>query len=379
MRIGILTHNYPISASESKDAGKFVYAFTHELAKKNKVFVFCPDYGGKKDVDKQIQVTWFKWSKEKQKFGSWGLLSPLSLLKFIRLIYVGNSEVIDFARKNKIDYLLCFWNFPSGIFGWWVNKNLGIKYSTWALGSDIYIYPKLPIARQIIQIVLMGADNRFGNSYDICKRIEKLSGKKAKFLPTSNLISLGFFSKPKFMKNNFNFLSIARLEKVKGPDILIAASKLLNKRMSKFTVTFIGGGSMYEELNEDVRKSGLDDQIKILGYIEDQKIVNGYLKFSDSLIIPSRSESFPLVITEALQTGLPLIGSDVGDMPNFIGKNKLGFIFQKKNTKDLAMKMEKMIKDGKKLRSSKKKIMKDLSYQFRMERIVGNFLTSVRQ
>ncbi|GEM_PF-3500842 len=377
LKIGILTHNYPVSSKESKDAGKFVYAFCHELVKKADVFVSCPDYAGKKEKDKKVPVTWFDWRGPKEKFGSWGLMSPLSLLKFVKLIYFGNKEVISFVKKNRIDYLLCFWNFPSGIFGWYANKRLGVKYSTWALGSDIYIYPKIPIARQIIQIVLKGADKRFGNSYNINKVIERLSNKKAKFLPTSNLIVLSSYKKPKISKKKYNFITIARLEKVKGVDVLVEAANLLKKKRSDFTVTSIGAGSMFDLLQEKVKECGLSDNIKILGYVEDQSIVNGFLKDSDCLIIPSRSESFPLVVTEALQTNLPMIGANVGDMPDFIGKNKLGLIFEKENSKDLARKMEIMMKKGKMMKKKNVRLMRRLSGQFKLDNIVDNFLKSI--
>lgn len=370
MRIGILTHNYPVDAKESKDAGKFIYTFSHAIAEKEKVFVLCPDYGGIKVKDKKVPVTWFDWGGSKDKFGAWGLLSPLSLIKFLKLVKAGNREVIKFIENNKIDYLLCFWNFPSGVFGWYANKKLGIRYSTWALGSDIYIYPKLPIARQIIQIVLRNADKRFGNSYNINKSIEKLCGKKAIFLPTSNLVNLKAIKKTDLSKKNYNFLCIARLENVKGLDILLEATNILKRKNINFTVTSIGGGTMLNYLKDKSDEYGLTENFRVLGYVENQRIVNGFLKESDCLIIPSRSESFPLVVTEALQTNLPMIGSDVGDMPSFIGKNRLGLIFKKEDPHDLANKMLLMIKKGKILRKRNAKKMKRLSSQFRLENIV---------
>ncbi len=377
LRIGLLTHNYPTKQTESKDAGRFVYAFAHALSRKAKPYVFCPDYGGEKEIDLKVPVTWFDWGGGNEKFGNWKMYSPLSAVKFIKLTSTGCKEVLKFVNDNDIDYLISFWNFPSGVFGLYAKKKFGIHYSTWALGSDIYIYPKLPIVRQIVKRVLRNADIAFGNSYDIGRAIKKLSGAKSTFLPTSNLIENKKYKKPKLDKKKTNFLYLARLEKVKGPDVLIEAAGVLSTKTTNFTVTFIGSGSMSSELKDQIRRLHLEKIVKILGYIEDQQTVNGFIIESDCLVIPSRSESFPLVVTEALLPSLPMIGSNVGDMPEFVGKNNIGYIFPKENSRALAKVMLKMIKNAKKMKRSNKKKMHKLAEDFRLDRIVDKFLSSV--
>lgn len=377
LRVGILTHNYPLKSGESKDAGKFIFSFAQELAKKNKVFVLCPFYKGEKEAYKKIPVTWFKWNGGKEKFGTWKLYDPRTVFKFYRLIYNGRKAALSFVDRHNLDILLCFWNFPSGVFANHVKEKLGIPYVTWALGSDIYIYPKFPIVRQMTQGVLKNADKCFGNSYDICKNITKLARVNADFLPTSNAVNTGESVKPKLSSTGFNFLFLGRLEKVKGPDILLEGASILAKKGKSFTITMIGGGSLESELKENLRNLNLEHRVFILGYVEDQKVVNGYLKTCDALVIPSRSESFPLVVTEALQVGLPMIGSDVGDMPAFIGRNKLGFIFPREDPKALARTMEKMIKVGRKIKKDKKKLMKKLSNEFKLSSITNKFLSNV--
>lgn len=376
-RIGILTHNYPLYPEESKDAGKFVYNFAHKLAKKHKVFVFCPDYGGKKEKDTKVPVTWFDWKGDEEKFGNWKFYSPFSIWKFTKLMFFGCKDVIRFIRDNKIDYVLSFWNLPSGVFALWAKKKLGVSYSTWALGSDIYLYPKYPFLRQATRLVLKNADKVFVNSFDIGKVIKKLCGVNTFFLPAANTLEMKTCKKPNLDEDKFNFLCIARLERVKGIDILVEAAKILSKKERNFKVSFIGGGSMFADIKKLIENYKIKKVVNILGYVEDQAIVNGYLKACDCLIIPSRSESFPLVITEALQASLPMIGSNVGDMPEFIGENKLGYVFPKENAKSLAKVMEKMMKDGKNIRKTRKNSMKKLSLSFKLNRIVDKFLASI--
>lgn len=377
-RIGILTHNYPVYKNESKDAGKFVYAFAHELSKKSAVFVLCPDYGtGTKASERRVPVTWFNWGSNGKKFGNWSYYSPFSYLNAFRLFRRGNEAVSEFVTNNRIDYLISFWNFPSGVFALHANEELKIPYSTWALGSDIYFYSKLPIVRQIVSKVVKRADKVFGNSIDICKAIKGLTGRSAEVLLTSNLISIKDAKSPNLNKKLFNFLYLARLEKVKGPDLLIEATKILMEKRQDFEVNMIGTGSMYEGLQRKINDYKLNTKIKLHGYIEDQSIVNGYLKESDCLVIPSRSESFPLVITEAIQVGIPILGSDVGDVGYYVNKNKLGMVFSNGPSELLAGCMEKMITKGKELRKANSDKMFKLAREFELRNIVDKFYNSI--
>jgi glycosyltransferase involved in cell wall biosynthesis len=376
LRIGVITHNYPLRASESKDAGKFIYNFAQKLSEKVEVVeVFCPNYTGKKEKYKKVPVTWFKWGGGSEKFGNWGIFSLRSIYLFFNLWLVGNKEIEKFVKKNRINYLLCFWNFPAGLWGMHIKKKLGIPYVTWALGSDIYVFPKLPIIKQLTQIILKGADKCYGNSYDICKAIKKLAGIKAEFLPTSNPIDIVKSKRPNFQKNIFNFLFLGRSEKVKGPDILIEAVSKLAEKRKDFLVTMIGGGSLIDRLKQSVQELNISENVHILGYVEDQTVVNGYLINSDALVIPSRSESFPLVITEALQTGLPIIGSNVGDMPHVVKKYGLGYIFQSGDPQKLARVMEQMMRYGKGMRKKKRKLMGELYKGFQLDTVVNRLVS----
>ena len=58
------------------------------------------------------------------------------------------------------------------------------------------------------------------------------------------------------------------------------------------------------------------------------------------LIIPSRFDSIPVILSDALQCNIPIIGADIGDMGPLIKKYDLGFTFEKENKFELAAKIE---------------------------------------
>lgn len=163
MKIGIFTHNYPESDDDRKNAGVFVRDFAKELKKKHDVYIYRP--------------------KLPDKLGNWSFFSLWSVYKFIKLIFIGSRESIDFARENRLDYCLAAWAIPSGVFTMGIKKSLHIPYAVWCLGSDINFYAKIPVLRQIIKSVLKNADHVFANSLFLKSKVEKLSGRKCVFLP----------------------------------------------------------------------------------------------------------------------------------------------------------------------------------------------------
>src|SRR5258708_28485886 len=248
LKIGILTHNYPINSKERKDAGIFIYDFCQELSKHADVFVFCPDFGGKKEIYKKVKVTWFDWKGGNEKFGNWKLFNPLYVLKFFKLIYIGQSKAIEFARKNNLDYCLTCWTLPSAIFGLRIKQALNISYATWSLGSDVNKYVKIPILGQLIYLSLKSADSLFANSFALSRKVEGICGRRCDFMPAITTFNSRKDIRIQIDDNFYNFLFVGRLEKVKGLDILLSAVKKLSNKEASFRINLLGGGTLLEEL-----------------------------------------------------------------------------------------------------------------------------------
>lgn len=311
MNIAIFTHNYPKNKNDRKDAGTFVYDFAEKLRKKHNVFIFCPDYGNNK------------------KFGNWSIFNPLSAFYFFINIFFGIKESLKFVKNNKIDYILCAWAIPSGIYGLASKIKYGIRYGVWYLGSDLNIYSKFPILNVLIYFLSKKADNLFANSYALAKIATKKYN-KCLVLPASTKIKESIKPiKIKLDNKKINVLYVGRLEKVKGPDLLIEASKRIN---SKFIIRIIGEGTMKNRLE------GVAANVQFLGRLDTDEMLS-YMKYSDFLIIPSRNESLPLVILEAANYKLPVLASDVGDCKFVLDTYKIGKTFEKENIRDMIAKI----------------------------------------
>lgn len=360
MNIGIFTHNYPKTSKERKDAGIFVYDFAHQLKNKHNVYVFCPNYKGRKEKNIEVPVTWFKWGGN-EKLGSWKITNPLNIFRFVKLIYFGQKEAIEFINKNKIDHVLCCWAIPSAIIANIATKKTRIPYSSWSLGSDINKFAKIPLLKQMIVFSLANAKTRYANSYDLVKKIKSITGIDSHFLPAVTNFPTESLGKKK--KNKLTrFLYVGRLEAEKGPDVLIQAADILNNSKKKFVLNIIGDGSMRGDLQRDIDEN-LKGKVFIRGWASQNK-VSDYMFSSDYLIIPSRSESFPLVLLEAARNSLKIIATDVGDCKKVINKYNIGVVVKKENSKALARVMSNVITDGLDIsKESFRKLTKDISLE----------------
>ena len=153
---------------------------------------------------------------------------------------------------------------------------------------------------------------------------------------------------------------------IKGYDILAQSVKLLsnNSTLPNFRILIIG---LSEE--EDKKFSHLIQDLGIARYFISTGIrndVDRFLAISDIYLQPSRTEGLPLSIMEALQYGLPIIGSNIGGIPEAIHHEENGFLAEPCDYQDLAQRLKQLI-SNEKLRLKFGKQSKLLAPTFRNE------------
>lgn len=337
LKIGIITHNFPTSDTDRQNAGIFVYDLAKALSQKSEVVVFSP---GPENIVKNlggIRVHFFKFN---QKLGNLKLYNPGHLLQLGNFFINGRKSLDSFLNKNPgIDFIISMWAFPSGFFAYNAFKKKNIPYAIYSLGSDIYIYAKRPLVKNLVKKYLNEAGFLLADSPDLVSELEKITGKKATFLPSaSNFPGLKTRKAVRSKKIVLTFLG--RMEKIKGVDIFVNALILLQGDIDKFTINFIGDGSFY-----DYVKTSLNDypNAKLWGNLDNTKKIAEVLRNSDWLVIPSRSDSIPLVFSEAMKLSLPVIAADLPDLKYLVKKYKVGYLFKSGSIRDLTSVLRKVL------------------------------------
>ena len=125
--------------------------------------------------------------------------------------------------------------------------------------------------------------------------------------------------KSKLFKVNYEinpvFSSVGRLHSRKGYDVLMKIHhKLLNEGFNH-SIAVVGGGNEMENLKSQARQLGVE---KTFLLHDTQQNPYAYIESADFFILPSRSESYPLIIGEAMSLGKPIISTNVGGIPEMI-------------------------------------------------------------
>lgn len=144
----------------------------------------------------------------------------------------------------------------------------------------------------------------------ILKKIKKKNfSALVKVIP--NGISGSILNK-KINRKRSHILYIGRIEvDQKGIDFLLDAYKLASNKINKELI-IAGSGIKKEEvyLKEKIKKLQLQDKVKFIGRVEGKK-KDELFKNSSFLVMPSRYETFPLVVLEAFAYGSPLLSFDI--------------------------------------------------------------------
>lgn len=171
---------------------------------------------------------------------------------------------------------------------------------------------------------------------------------------------------------NKNIITVGRLEKVKGYDDLI---KLFNKLDNKeWTLSIIGTGSEYDNLNNLIKELNMEDNIKLLGFKNTEEL-NKLYKESSLYIMTSIEESFGLVLLEAASHGLPLIAYDSALGAKEIIKDN-GILIINRNEKEMIKELKNLISDEKLRKEYQKKslsISKQYDYDLIKEENINFF------
>ena len=116
--------------------------------------------------------------------------------------------------------------------------------------------------------------------------------------------------------------SIGFLNKNKNYKVVINALKLL-KNLYDVHYVICGEGSEEEKLKRLAKKNGVEGRVHFLGFRTD---VFEIIKASDLVIVPSFREGVPRVVLEAMNLGVPCIGSDTRGIRELIGKDFSEFL-----------------------------------------------------
>jgi glycosyltransferase involved in cell wall biosynthesis len=133
-----------------------------------------------------------------------------------------------------------------------------------------------------------------------------------------------------------SILYIGRLETLKGVEYLLRAMAIVVRTLPDATLVLVGEGKAERRLKDLAGELALSSQVRFAGWVPGDEVPD-YLRAAQVTVIPSVCpDNLPTVAIEALAAGRPLVGSNIGGIPELIEDGITGRIVEPRDVKGLA-------------------------------------------
>ncbi len=319
MNILLLNYEFPPIGG---GGGKAAYNLARELAGLgHQVDVLTSKINGQLSKERMDGFTVYRvisWRKGIHDCGFRGAFTYVlfAIFKFLHL-----------TRTNKYDVIHYFFGLPTGFLSLLPGPHNKTPYFISLRGSDVPGYDKYNKSLQKVHCLLAPLTRKIWRHAEqmiavtnSLKEIARLTAPLQKFHVVPNGVESIFLkvsSSAAQNKQDMKLISVARLIERKGiHHILFALAELQDPDIY---LLIVGSGSFEAELKKICKDLSLERVVTFYGFCDPQMLPGLYAE-SDAFILPSQAEAFGNVFAEAMACGLPVIGTNIGGIPDLVGK-----------------------------------------------------------
>lgn len=225
------------------------------------------------------------------------------------------------ALRGTFDVALTSWIYPDSCA---IARVADFPFVSIAQGSDVHQYLRDTARRKIILSHMPRASSIITRSADLAKRLAEAGLDAARIHPVYNGIDLGTFRPPfdgerEMLRGELGIagagpllLFVGNFLPIKNPMVLLEGHQILRKMVPSARLVLIGGGAMESEMRAHAGQNVIFAGRKSAGDVA------RWMRAADCLVLPSANEGVPNVILEAFASGLPVVASRVGGIPEVL-------------------------------------------------------------
>lgn len=290
------------------------------------------------------------------------------------------SQLAQFVDIFKDYNLLSVHALPDMYLAYLVKQKYGIPFVTTWHGSDINVWPFVnKNGFKTTKLILENADFNFFVSKQLMHtsdKITKTGNKDYLYTGPSDIFKLGTLEEKKQKRIEMNLSSkyligfIGNFVQIKNVMVLPDIFNAINKKIKEVSFIVVGDGKLGDELKDKMQKMKVDNVV-FTGKMEPKDIPN-LMKSLDILVLPSLNEGMPRVTLEALACGVHVVGSDVGGIPESIGKENT-FALDDNFVDNISDRIVTILKNGK----EPKPLSEEFSWNKAVEKEMGVYLSII--
>jgi len=295
--------------------------------------------------------------------------------------------------KNNFKMIHCGEVLPGGMIALIFKKLFKIPFLVYIHGEEMTILEKTTKNEfKAVVMVLKNADKIIASCSFAQEKIKNLGipeGQITKILPgvderylnsrDQEQESLLTLKRRLAIENSVIILTVARLTKRKGHEMVIKALPMIKERIPNVKYLIIGSGSEENSLKGLTKALNLGDCVKFIGELPENELIS-YYQLCDLFIMPNRilengdTEGFGMVFGEANGLGKRVIGGSTGGTGDSIIDGVTGFRVDSDNLKEIAEKVVHLLTDrelNKKMSNAGlERARKEFDWQNKAEQII---------
>ena len=393
MNVLVLTSSFP--RNETSYEARYILELADCLTNHGYFpFVLAPHYFGGKIRESwgKVQVFrftyFFPYRYEKLAYGSGILYNlkeyPIAIINVPLFLISEIFSSLKIIFTKRIHLIHSHWFVPQGIIGALFRFFFNIPHIATIHGSDLNTMKNNRMLRLLCPFIVNNSDVITVNSTFMKLQLESLvpdSGQKIRILPMginpAKYQDFILLEKRARKRAGPIILTVARLIDLKGIVYLIEAMPEVISKYPDTTLIIIGDGPERDSLEKRAMDLGIETRVKFLGIINPDDLPP-YYHSADVFVLPSinkagSTEALGVVLLEAMASGCPVIGSNVGGIPDIITDGENGFLVPEKNPELIADRIIQILSDTDLQEKFRKNGLTRIQKSFSWDKIADDF------
>jgi colanic acid/amylovoran biosynthesis glycosyltransferase len=268
--------------------------------------------------------------------GTWG-----SLNFFVGAvgIFPKVAHASRLMTAEGVDHVHCHFSNHPAAAGFVIHRLTGIPFSFTAHGFDLHVDRRM-LCTKVAEAAFVVPVSDYNREL-IIEQCGELA--RGKLVVVHCGVDTEFFRPPAKTGEEvpFSIVCVGKLHEVKGQAYLVEACRLLAESGVDLVCTLIGDGPDRQALTQKIAESGLEGRVAILGD-RDRVEIAALLNTAHVLVAPSvptrsgKREGIPVVLMEAMSSGVPVVASRLSGIPELVEDEVSGLLVPPRNAIALA-------------------------------------------
>ncbi|MCB5271326.1 MAG: glycosyltransferase [Candidatus Cloacimonetes bacterium] len=253
-------------------------------------------------------------------------------LSWTNFINKGNLDRFTLPQDISVDLIYALVSYPAGYLAMRLAKQMKTPYLI-AEHSGPFPFPQFLKGGKLSPLIsepLQRASKVIAISSFLQRSIQEYTGIKADIIP--NMVDTDFFVPAENTRpsKSLKLFSMSAFTKAKGTLELLEALHILARKNFKFELVWAGEGTLRREMMDKTARL----PVRFPGTLNRAQALKEY-QMSDLYVMPSRIESFSMVLIEAMSSGVPAVATSSGG-PSDIITTDTGILCEPQNAGALA-------------------------------------------